>query len=46
MSHHDETASRPEGRVPIGYEAPRLTPAELECEVLYAGEPTADQDGG
>ncbi len=43
MSHHDETASSgPDRRGPVAYEAPRvervLTPAELEREILYAGE--------
>jgi hypothetical protein len=48
MSREDETVSgRPEWGVPVGYEAPRvervLTPAELEREILYAGdEPSAD----
>jgi hypothetical protein len=35
--------------VPRGYEPPRveqvLTPAELEREVLYAGDATGDSDG-
>jgi hypothetical protein len=56
MSYQEETASnRPERRLPVGYEPPRvekaLTPAELEREVLYAGTPgdilaSLDPDGG
>ena len=48
MSHHDKGASSGPGRGALGeYEAPRvervLTPAELEREILYAGQD--DQTG-
>ena len=53
MSHHDETAlSGPDRRGLVGYEAPRvervLTPAELEREILFAGDsdsPAARMEG-
>jgi hypothetical protein len=50
MSDQDERApGQPERRVPAGYEPPRLervlTPADLEREILYAGDETADTDG-
>jgi hypothetical protein len=45
MGHRDETPLDPlERRDPVLYEPPRvervLTPAELEREVLYAGDTT------
>ncbi len=52
MSHHDETAlSGPDRRGLVGYEAPRvervLTPAELEREILFAGDSDSPaSDGG
>jgi hypothetical protein len=40
----------PEAGDPLGYEPPRvaqvLTPADLEREVLYAGQISPDSDGG
>jgi hypothetical protein len=47
MSDQDERApSQPERPIPPGYEPPRLervlSPADLEREILYAGDETAD----
>jgi hypothetical protein len=52
MSDQDERApSQPVRRIPPGYEPPRLervlSPADLEREILYAGDDeTGDSDGG
>ncbi len=50
MDSRDQELRDHERVMPGGYEPPRveqvLTPAELEREVLYAGEPTAESDGG
>jgi hypothetical protein len=46
MDNRDQELRNHERVVPDGYEPPRvervLTPAELEREVLYAGDQTAD----
>lgn len=49
MSDQDERApSQPERPISPGYEPPRLervlSPADLEREILYAGDETADTE--
>jgi hypothetical protein len=50
MGNRNQELENHECVVPCGYEPPRvervLTPAELEREVLYAGDTTADGSSG